>query len=165
MVNSGPRNRRGPQGEQGPRGDVGPRGPQGLIGPKGPKGNIGDPGISGPQGAQGPQGIPGPPSDFISQLSGNIATTATTNVDTDLLANFCSVHYWMCFTNTVTGVSKTLQMQVRKENTTLFENAFSISGSLSIVINPVVASGSLELQITNNESEQISFKIVRLSIE
>lgn len=165
MINAGPRNRRGPQGEQGPQGPAGPRGPKGDPGRKGPKGDTGDPGITGPQGPQGPQGDPGPASDFISNNSTNINPTETQSVYSQPLVEFCSIHFWICCKNLTNGTSKTVQCFVRNENGLLTENVFAILGSLSIELNTLSSGGNLELLISNNEANEISCNIVRLSIE
>lgn len=161
MVNAGPRNRRGPKGE---RGEIGPRGPEGLRGlrgPKGDKGLQGDPGITGPQGPPGPEG---PPSDNIVISTDQVSPSATKVVSSSSLASVCFVSFWLGFINTVSGETKYLQLNVKKQNTELRETAFAKMGNVNVAIEAVYNSGSLDLTITNNESSAVDVKIVRLDV-
>lgn len=164
MQNSGPKNRRGEQGERGPIGQTGPRGPRGERGEIGPRGIKGDPGVSGPQGPVGPQGPPGPAAEFMQQIQTTVNAAETKTVDTELLTNFCSVSYWICFTNQSSGLSKSLRMDVKKQNSRVSDMVYAVNGVLDLEYNAVENAGSLGLQIVNNEAGTIAVKIVRLDI-
>lgn len=90
-----------------------------------------------------------------------ISIGATVTVDSILLASFHMVRYIIELHNDTATRTKGFELSVVREGGALKDSLYNKLNQLNIGVNTVPVSGSMELQLTNNESFPVSVNLIR----
>lgn len=95
-----------------------------------------------------------------------VAAGQTVKIDSFPSNSFLRVHYYVAFRNSSGTVVKVLDYDAYKVNGAIVDRVYSKSGSsVDYSISSSLVSGSLELQLVNNESFDLSVGFARILID
>lgn len=132
-----------------------------ITGPPGPQGPAGAQGLSAYQvalanGFVGSEAawlasLVGPPGSGGEILTEELPSSTLVIVDTVLFSTFNSAEYLMHFKNVDSSLTKGIKLLLIKRGLEVYSSVYGLVGYLNVTVDPVVVSGNLEIQITNNE--------------
>lgn len=95
----------------------------------------------------------------------SLPSSSTTIADTINLASFRQLEYIINYRDSVTKREKSIKVTVLKDDTTLEEQVYAVSGApLSIGLNTNINGSNYELEITNNEPNTVDMSFARLTL-
>lgn len=98
----------------------------------------------------------------LVSIDGSVPAGQTLDLDTFLLSDFKSIKYIQTFYNDAQTKSKVQEMLATKEAGGISDTVYAKSGdSISLSVNLVIQGTDGRLRVTNNESFDVSFSILK----
>ncbi len=129
---------------------------------QGPAGQDGADGVNGIDGADGADGLDG--VGVVEVSSGPISNGNTVVADSVVAATIRSVKWLVTITDSVAGDYKTYEVLGVHNGTTALYSVYGIVGdSISVFTNVVINGANMELELTNNSTNDLDIKVQRIA--
>ncbi len=101
---------------------------------------------------------------LLVKFTDTIPAMSAKVVDTALLSSFDTLDYTMSFKDSVTNQAKNLKMNVLKDDTNISDSVYSRLGTLKVKADVNISGLNLEMNITNDESNDVLLTAVKIII-